>query len=495
MNNKKIQMGTNVVISTVGLLTIVVMLNYIGSRHYARLDWTASQIYTLSAKTKSVVGQIGQKVTLYVLWSRTDPLFGHLEEVLGSYRELNNKITIEIVDPDQDPEQFTLIQNKYGKIKMNQLGETGIEAGVIVVSGENIKFISADAFQEFGEELTSQSDSPKIRFKAESQLTSALINVTSKKKQTICFTQGHGEWKFEGSDRDSLRHIKKELTLDGYLSEAISVSEIGIPKTCNVVVVAGPKSTLIKSEADALEHYFTGGGRVLLLLDPIFEKDKFLPSGLEKMCADAGIELRNDFVLETDPRRLISETPVTFVADKFYTHAAVKPLSTNAAMPSPVIFSIVRSMKQVEKKNVIADILASTSPMSWGETDLTSVQGGAVIPEQDSYDAEGPLTIAMAATRGTKSGKESGRLIVVGDSDFLSEKTFIDASLFNQDFWSSSVAWLSARKELVSIGAKDPEQIQLLITDKDFTHILWALIGEFLFIIILGVVVIYKRRK
>ncbi|MBN2525053.1 MAG: GldG family protein [Deltaproteobacteria bacterium] len=495
MNSRKIQLSLNVTISLMGLLAIVIMVNYLGARHYARLDWTNAQLYTLSAKTNAVVGGIDDKVTMYVLWSRTDPLFGHLEDVLEGYTQLNKQIHVDILDPDQDPEQFQLIQSQYGKVKVNEFGEAGLEAGVLVVCGDNVKFLPSDSFQEFGDDPKMTGEAPKMRFRAENELTAALIDVTAKVKQTICFTQGHGEWKYEGSDRDSLRHIKKELTLDGFETRAISIREDGIPKKCDTVVVAGPKSTFFKSEAEMIGNYFNRGGRVMLLLDPMFEGNKFFPSGLESVTAAAGIELRNDFILETEPRRLISETPVTFVADRFYTHESVRHLARQQGMPSPVVFSIVRSMKQLSNKDVISDILATTSPVSWGETDLASIQGGNLTPEQDEFDSDGPLTIAMASVKGTKNGEEAGRMVVVGDSDFLSEELFINASLFNRDFWSSLVGWLTVKKEMISISAKNPEQVQLLITESDFANILTALLIEFFLIVGIGITVIQRRRK
>ncbi|MBN2716149.1 MAG: GldG family protein [Deltaproteobacteria bacterium] len=495
MNTRKFQISLNVLISTIGLVAITVMVNYLGARHYRRLDWTSSKIYTLSAKTKAITGSITKDVTFYVLWSKADPLFSHLEEILAGYGDLSRHIHAEVLDPDQDPEQFQLIQSKYGKMKINEMGEAGIEAGVFVVSGENVKFLPSSAFQDFDDNMEMAGETPKVRFRAESELTAALIDVTNDNKQMVCFTQGHGEWQYDSSDRDSLRHIRKELTLDGFLSQTINVSEDAIPEECNLVVVAGPKKTFLQTEAELLESWFTRGGRLMLLIDPIFEKDKFLPSGLESLTANAGIELRNDFVLETEPRRLVTETPVTFMADRFYTHDAVRHLAKNAGGPSPVVFSIARSMKQLEQKDTISDILATTSPVSWGETDLASIQGGNMVPEQDDYDTDGPLTIAMAAIKGTRDGKESGRLIVVGDSDFLSEELFINAGLFNQDFWSSAVGWLTAKKELISIGAKDPEQVQLLLTESDFANILTTLLAEFLLIAVIGIIVIHRRRK
>jgi hypothetical protein len=495
MTPRKLHISLNVMISVMGLLAIVIMVNYIGTRHYRRLDWTASKLYTLSARTRAVVTGIQQPVTLYVLWSRTDPMFGHLEEILKGYQQLNPDLHLQVLDPDKDPEQFQLIQSKYGKMKVNEMGETGLEAGIFMVAGDNVKFLPSSSFQEFGDDLSTSDAPPKVRFKAEGELTSALINVTSKNKQTICFTQGHSEWKFEGSDRDSLRHVRKDLTLDGFMTRSIVISEEGIPEDCDAVVVAGPKSAFLKSEADILQRWFADGGRVMLLLDPTFDGDKFTPTGLEALTADAGIELRNDFILETEPRRLVTETPVTFIADRFYNHESVRHLARSSGAPSPVIFSIVRSLKQLENKDAVSDILATTSPVSWGETNLASIQGGDMAPEQDEFDTEGPLTIAMSSIKGTTDGREAGRMIVVGDSDFLSEELFINAGLFNADFWSSMVGWLTTTKALISIDAKDPEQVQLLITDNDFANILTALLIEIALIAVLGAVVIRRRRK
>ncbi len=495
-DNRMTAMGMNVLISVLGAAALLVMTNYLSGRHYVRADWTASRMYTLSDKSRQVVTGLKKDVTLHVLWSKADPLFGQLEELLKGYEALSARLHVAYCDPDEDPEQFSLIASRYGKAKVNELGQEGFEAGVFAVSGDNVRFLPADGFQQFGDDEGLTDETPELSFVAESEITSALINVTAARQQTICFTQGHGEWAFDGGDRDSLRHIRKELSLSGFESTAVNLLQDGTAfDRCDAVVVAGPKKAFSEKETATLSTALRNGGRLLLLLDPVFEDRRFLPTGLESLTAEQGISLRSDFVLETDPRRLPTETPVTFIADRFYNHGAVKPLAKDGPGPLPVVFSAVRSLFPVEKSEVVADELVATSDMSFGETDLATLLEGGAVPEQDALDADGPLTIAMAAVRGSSDGGEASRLVVVGDSDFLSEELFANAGLYNQDFFSSIVGWLTQRRDMVSIAPRNPEQIRLALTDSDFGDLLVTLLMEVLLILMAGGLVIYRRRK
>jgi hypothetical protein len=494
-SNYSARIGRNAVASLAGALAIVIMVNYLSHRHYLRMDWTGSKIYTLSQKTENIVRSVTKPVKIYVLWSKEDSMFAPLMEILKGYQNLSPQISIELLDPDLNADKFKLISEKYGKVRVNDLGQKGIEAGVFVINDNNVRFIPSEDFQEYSDDLFDKNDgNPISRFKIEQQLTSALLLVTSKEKQTICFTQGHGEWMFEGEKKDSLRHIKKGLELDGYKAMGFNITNEGkVPSLCNAVVVTGPTHAFLSSEASILSSYLDGGGRLLLLLDPLFKNNNFLATGLEELTAQRGILLQNTFVLETDPRRLISTTPVTFIADKFYAHDSVKPLAVTG--PLPVVFSIVRSLKSKETDNVIVDDLISSSPMSWGEVDLASLHNGDMTPTQGPLDHKGPLTIGMVAVIHNSDLKKAGRLMVIGDSDFLSEELFMNAGLYNRDLWNSIIGWMTTRPTLISIAPKNPEQVHLNLSEDNFKKIWMILISEILFIILAGIFVIYKRRK
>ena len=134
--------------------------------------------------------------------------------------------------------------------------------------------------------------------------------------------------------------------------------------------------------------------------------------------------------------------------------------------------------------------------MSWGESDLESLSNENDGPTQDQYDIRGPNNLAMAVSMPTEVPDAiPGRMVVVGDSDFLSEELFMSASLYNRDFFSGLVGWLTEREDLISIAPKDPEHVQLQLTDAEVRSI-WLIIGcEILLFALLGVYIRMKRRS
>ncbi|MBN2804400.1 MAG: GldG family protein, partial [Deltaproteobacteria bacterium] len=451
-------MAANVIISTVGLFCILIIVNYLSLRHYTRIDMTGSGIYTLSDKSIAVSKSLKEKITVYLLWSKSDPVESQIEELLKEYKNLSEYIKIEILDPDEDPEQFEMIQKKYAKIKVDDSGQAGVEAGIFVKGDKRVKFIPAESFEQTVSEINENGESSTTNFIAEQKITAAIIGVSSNKSETICFTQNHEEWSLEEDDGLSLKHIVKGLTLDGFKSRKISLLNGGAGlKECSLIVVAGPKKAFFKDEVETLESFYNDGGRLILLLDPIFRDDKFLKTALQDFVRRNGIEIEDDFIIETDPSKLVNETPITFIASMFFNHQAVKPLYDRDGDVKPVLFSSARSLKQIDgENNSVSDILAQASKFSWGETDLSSLKNGEQIPSQDEFDIEGPLNIVMSSVKQSPLSSEFSRLVVVGDSDFLSPQLFIEGSLYNRDLWSSLVGWTLDRGDMISIAPKDP---------------------------------------
>ena len=504
MSGERVKLGTNTAVSIIAAAAILLMVNYLSMRHYYRVDWTSSGMYTLSDKTVKVLSVLDSEVTLYVLWSQGDPRFVDAVELLDNYTGLSSKIKLDVVDPDISPERVQIIIDRYGaKIHSDMMGNVGIESGVFVVSGDNVKFVSSQEFEDWGDgEFSGEmSDGAKMsEFKAEQALTSAIMRVISDEQTTICFTRGHGEWLLEGSGGRTLGQVVDGLKRDSYRVEGLDTAGSSkVPESCGVVVVAGPERALMEEEAAVLEKYLDRGGRLLLLLDPIVEGDRFRPNGLEGLTSRHGIKLANDFMLEVDPRRLVSDTPVTFLVSEFTAHGTVASLSdSGSGSPSvayPVVLSGARSMVHDRETDIVADVLAKSSELSWGEVDLASLGSGQAVPAKDQYDTTGPAILAMAAAGATESNGDEGRLIVVGDSDFLSEELFVNSSLFNRDFWSGLVGWLTARTDLISIAPKNPEHVRLNLTDDDVSTIWQIIIGEVMLVIIAGVVMWLRRRR
>jgi ABC-type uncharacterized transport system involved in gliding motility auxiliary subunit len=511
---ERIRVGSNVVISLIGALVIIVAVNYLAMRHYKRADWTDSGLYTLSDKSIKVLESLGKDTMLFALWSSGDPSgrFEEVKEIMDRYAAVSPRLKVEMLDPDLKPERVKMIISQYGaRLQQDESGRAGVEAGVFVVSGDNVKFVSSSDFEDTGD-MMSQMDGETppegvSGFKAEQSLTSAILHVTSDEQPKICFTQGHGEWGFEqGGEGPDLSQLKQALVQDGMKTEAFATfGSSHIPKGCDVISVVGPQKAFMPEETGLLERFVEQGGKLLLFVDPIIEGTTYKDTGLESLTSKFGIKMNRDIVFEVDAARLVGDSPLTFIASEFSSNAAVKHLSLPDSVGAdikaklsafPVAFSTVRSLSAVPNASQIVETLASTSKDSWGETDAASLSTTDAAPTKDQYDTQGPVTIAMISALPTASAdQKGGELIVVGDSDVLLPELYVNTGLSNRDFFSGLMGKLTKRPELISIAPKNPEHVRLNLSEGDLSTVTKLIWGEVVFFILLGVAVWMRRRS
>jgi ABC-type uncharacterized transport system involved in gliding motility auxiliary subunit len=271
------------------------------------------------------------------------------------------------------------------------------------------------------------------------------------------------------------------------------------------VVIAGPSRGFSEEEVAIIDRYLADGGRLFLALDPLLDKDTYQTTGLEKLTAKYGIELKNDIIIELDTKRLVSASPLMFTASEFTSHDAVAQLSLPSSVGQeiqetigvyPVLFSMARSLAPRDETKAVTEILAKTSANAFGEVDIAALGSGSTVPEKDGRDTPGPTVLAMSSIlQGGDGEDKSGRMVVVGDTDFLTEEFFVNASLNNRDFWAGLVGWLTERGDLISIAPKNPEHVRLNLSESDMSTIWQVVIGEILFFLVLGILVWSKRRS
>jgi len=508
-NSPHTRAASNTIISIIGAAVILLAINYLGMRHFVRSDWTSSGMYTLSEKSEKMLQTLRGNVQIFALWSKGDPRFLDIKELLDRYVGASQRIQLEIIDPDRNPDRLDFLLQRYGaKMKDMGGGMMAIEASIIVVNGENVKFVSAADFEEHGQDMMGggHGDNELAEYKAEQAISSAILSVTSEDQLKVCFTQGHDEWAFEGFGGQALGHLKEGLVQDGYKVAAVTTTGASrIPADCKLVVIAGPSRGFSEEEVAVLDRYLLGGGRLFLALDPLINKDAYQRIGLETLTAKHGIGIRDDIVIELDAKRLVSASPLMFTASEFSSHDAVAQLSLPDSVGQeiqasvgvyPVLFSLARSLDRLDDTKSVAEILAKTSEDAFGEVDIKTLGSGNSVPEKDAQDTPGPTALAMSSILpGQGEADTSGRLVVVGDSDFLSEEFFVNASLNNRDFWTGLVGWLTERGDLISIAPKNPEHVKLNLSESDMATIWQVVIGEILFFLVLGILVWMKRRS
>ena len=439
-------------ISSLLLALIVGLVNYLAFRHYDRLDWTSQGIFTLSEKSKKVLHGLQHDLDVYLFLSAGEESFAATDELMKRYQAASSRLKVHYVDPNRQPEQFALLQQRFGIFQgQTETGESLADVAAVVALGDKKWHVDRDdliGFELGGED----GQSEQVNIKAEQALTGAIVQVTSGRATKVCVTKGHGEWSLEeGSDR-TLASFKFGLRHDNIVWEAFeTLGKKEVPKGCDAVMVIGPSQAFSESEAKLLIDYVHAGGNALLALGPVLERDEILSTGFEQALASVGVRLDRTLAVELDPAHLIAPTPVEFLVTSFGDHVTTALLKDRGR----VVVGPARSLSVTAPSERVS-VLLRTSDKAFGATDISRIAQPNAEPARGASDVAGPLDVALAVNLAADpaSKKPGGRLIVVGDGDWLAAQALDSPDIQNSYLASSWTGWLTQREALIEIPPK-----------------------------------------
>ena len=334
--------------------------------------------------------------------------------------------------------------------------------------------------------------------------TNALKKVIEGQAKKVYFVQGHGERDPTDSNVEGFSGIADGLRSDNFEVEKITLIQAGkVPDDATVLVVAGPKTDLLEPEVKAIRDYLDRQGKLMLLLDPPDAADGPQPTSLIALARDYGIDVGANVVIDASGLgQLIGtneSTPVGIPAP----HAITDRFQFITAFP------FARSVKPIDggTNGRTAQKVMETSPQSWAETDLKRLfASGETERNPDAGDLAGPVPIAAAVTvagqtpepppaaeTAPPAPRPEARLLVVGDSDFASNRVLGVPG--NRDLYLNMANWLAQQEDLIAIRPKDPSNRGITLTADQQARINWiAFLGIPVLLIGNAVRVWWKRR-
>jgi len=468
---------------------LLVLVNYVGWKYHHRFDWTASNFYTLSEQTENVLhhlDEIDKDVDVVVFMAPGNDLYDRVHELLSRYEAASSHLSVQWLDPERNPAEVQKLVDQYG-VKTRS---------VVFSAGNEKRTVTADELQELDYSSMQRGGQPQISaFKGEQLFTNALAALSSGKVPKVLFTTGHGELRLDRAADRSLSGLVDVLGEDNFkLQEWQSRTATAVPDDADLVVIAGPTNAFLPSEIDVLDRYLRSGGRLLVMIDPVFSPsgDGLVPTGLEPWLKGYGVDIADDLVL--DPvNRVPAYGPETLFVSDYTSHPVTGSLGERQI---PVILSVARSVKAgTAPAGAKTTELFRTSSDAWGETDFQGLQKAA----PGDGDATGPLPLAVAVeskaaksadddttkdgaadAADAKGGKDSAkgdakassdaqgstgmRLVVIGDSDIASGLLVANPGLGNATLLNNAFNWLVERQSLLGIPPKRPEQVRLSMT-------------------------------
>lgn len=93
-------MGFNIIVQIALVIAALVMLNWLGNKYYARLDWSRGKNITLSPQTKALLGTLEKPVQVIVMFAMAGEVENDAQLLLREYQfAAKGKLTVEEVDP------------------------------------------------------------------------------------------------------------------------------------------------------------------------------------------------------------------------------------------------------------------------------------------------------------------------------------------------------------------------------------------------------------
>jgi ABC-type uncharacterized transport system involved in gliding motility auxiliary subunit len=448
-NRRASALGQGLLYSVI-VIGILVLINFFANRYNKSFDSTSNKQFSLSDQTIKIVKNLQQPLTI-TYWDQPTK-FKAAGDLLDRYKNLSPKVDVVYNDADKKR-------------------TAAIAAGVKTLG---TIFIDYGSKHEEAKSLT------------EEEVTGAIVRALKGGERLACFVLGSGEHSIDSTERSGYSGAKELLEKNNYKTQTLKMLEkTEIPKTCTIVVVAGPKHDYIQPEVDALKAYVEGGGHALFMLDPPlkFAKEETDDNAaLLGVLAGWGVTVDKDLVLDTSGvGQIFGLGPEFPLVTSYESHPIV-----NTMKETPTGFPIARSLEVKNGDHTTVEKLFSTTENSFATVNLASSE-----IKQSPNDKKGPLVLGAA---GTYNGAgEKGRFVVVGSSNWCSN-SFLRFN-GNRDLFLNIFNWLSSDEDLISIRPKEPADRRLNMNARQVSMVFYfAVILIPLFIILAGVSVWWKRR-
>ncbi|MFQ5912775.1 MAG: Gldg family protein [Nitrospinota bacterium] len=419
MNRRSTRYGTNLTVMVLVAFAIAIFIETLSYSHYNWVDVTGDRLNSLSAQSLRILKGLekeGKKVQTVAFVRDADRK--SYQDLLDLYTYETDHFKYDLVDLDKNP----LLAKKFDVRSYGTL---------VIESGENRQ---------------------KVEIPSEQQIANAILKVTRTSKKTIYFLKGHGERDVNDAEKEGYSQAKTAIELENLqVKDLVLLRAKEVPKDASVVVIAGPRKSILKGEQKMLDDYVKDrAGKLFFLIDPQTD------SGLEDFLKEYGLVLSKDIVIDR-LSRLFGMNELTPVVTQYAKHKITENFGTASFFPLARSVQVLQGDKLPKK--VKPQVLALTGPGSWAETDL-ELLGKGEAEFDEKKDLQGPVPVGAVITVEVKEadpsegevGKNS-RIVVFGNSRFASNEA-LNAS-GNRDLFMNSLSWLAEQEDLISIRPRE----------------------------------------
>jgi gliding-associated putative ABC transporter substrate-binding component GldG len=443
---------------------ILVLVNVLGLRLFARADVTRDGAYTLSKASRDTLTALDEPVTVTAYFTENLPApyasnARYVRDLLEEFRSASKgKLAFEFIDPqsqetDQDKEAKKEVkQDIFGRrfreptSVEKELTGSGIQPVEIRVIEEDQQQTKRAYMALVLKHQEKKEVIPLVQNVAslEYDLTSLLRKMTRSKSPVIGVLQGHQEPKLE----DKFRYLQTVLSQTYQVKPVELGQKERFDPDLDALYVVGPKTALAPNELKAVDQFLMEGKSVAFFLDTVHVDLKtFEPieasHGLTAMLASYGVTVGDRLVADVNSGQItLSERRGYMVVNQPVPYPfmpVVKRLEGDSVISAgrDVAFPFVSTVEVKAVEGTQALVLARSSTKSWLENKPPNIS-----PQRDwraeTITPAGPYPVMVQvsgtlkshyAAEATQSGaapvvaqsKSEARLIVVGTSALVQD--------------------------------------------------------------------------
>jgi hypothetical protein len=482
----------SVSVSITAFLAIVVMLNYLGARHYRRLSWSTQTRYQLAPLTLNLLRSITNEVTITIYFDRNNVPYQDVADLLREYHLQNPKIVVQTVDYITDNAAAQKIKLQY------ELGSADTKDCIILAYGDKHEVIAGRllADSEVKRVATDQSagapEKPSYevhhtKFNGERILDGYLRVLTSDRQFLAGYVWDQGDQPhLDGQRQLDYTEFYDILYGSGVRAGLIILGGTNeIPDTCNLLIIAGPTRPFSTDQIREISRYLDNGGRLLVLLNNGSVPIK--STHIEPLLARWGVEIGTNYVTDADNDVAAASGAAPYMAVRAFSQSPdslVNPLNGSYLdMFTP------RSVRRAPNasSSLSVEELAYTGPNG------VLHQGDTAYPHQQI-----PLIVAVKKDL-VQGGVQRGqtRIVVAGDCWFLGNDPIKSGDNANGDFVRFAANWLLEQTPaLEGVGPRPMTEYKLSLTNAQSRSIRWMfLAGMPGGILLFGGLVWLRRRN
>ncbi|HEY8121734.1 MAG TPA: GldG family protein [Myxococcota bacterium] len=444
--------GTSAILGALLAIALLGIGAYFASQREKKWDFTEAKLHSLSEQALQVLGGLDGKLAITALYTPLEQR--RAAEFLKKFEEAApDKVSVEIFDP----------QNKPGRLRELGIGTDQLGAGLV--------------------HLKLGSETAQVTELSEEALVNAIVKLTRRGGKKAYYSIGHNERAIEGEagkEAVGFGNAVEALKSEGYQVEPLLLaSQADVPADAQVLIIAGPTRKFLETEHASVLRYVARGGALLALMDPRAQTD------LAPTLAKLGVTVGDDVVVDIET---LAGSPYAPFAAQYGDHPITR------GFRDPALFVAVSSVKPVKEGAGLAP-LVTTGERSWAETDFESLAQETARPDPAHESVSFvPIAVVGDAAVTPAEGKQPGRLVVFGDSDFATNQWF--DQFRDRDLFLNSVNWLLGEPEAITIRPRKAGASQLALSESTLRTIRTAA----LFVLpeaiaLLGVVAWWRRRR